>query len=193
MQKLTLYKMSENDNNAEHFLDLIRKSRKGKFKIYIGMAAGVGKSYRMLQEAHTLLQNGVDIKIGYIETYNRTNTKALLEGLPIIPRKQVYYKGKELEEMAPAFNKMAEKLYEYENSNINPLMFEKQRVETIINQMNDGVVGLDGKGKILFINNSGQQLLNLKATDIKGKYAPDIALRNDLLRFILQKDKKKSH
>lgn len=91
--------MSENDNNAEHFLDLIRKSRKGKFKIYIGMAAGVGKSYRMLQEAHTLLQNGVDIKIGYIETHNRTDTKALLEGLPVIPRKQVYYKGKELEEM----------------------------------------------------------------------------------------------
>ncbi len=91
--------MSENDNNAEHFLNLIRKSRKGKFKVYIGMAAGVGKSYRMLQEAHSLLQNGIDIKIGYIETHNRADTLALVEGLPIIPRKQVYYKGKELEEM----------------------------------------------------------------------------------------------
>ncbi len=91
--------MSENDNNAEHFLDLIRKSRKGKFKLYIGMAAGVGKSYRMLQEAHSLLQNGVDIKIGYIETHNRADTLAMVDGLPVIPRKQVYYKGKELEEM----------------------------------------------------------------------------------------------
>ncbi|MBS1772934.1 MAG: sensor protein KdpD [Bacteroidetes bacterium] len=91
--------MSEADNNAEHFLDLIRKSRKGKFKIYIGMAAGVGKSYRMLQEAHTLLQNGVDVKVGYIEPHNRKETLELVEGLPIIPRRQVYYKGKELEEM----------------------------------------------------------------------------------------------
>lgn len=91
--------MSEADKNAEHFLDLIRKSRKGKFKIYIGMAAGVGKTFRMLQEAHTLLQNGVDVKIGYIEPHNRAETLALVEGLPIIPRRQVYYKGKELDEM----------------------------------------------------------------------------------------------
>lgn len=91
--------MSENDNNAEHFLDLIRKSRKGKFKLYIGMAAGVGKSYRMLQEAHSLLQNGVDVKIGYIEPHKRADTLAMVDGLPVIPRKQVYYKGKELEEM----------------------------------------------------------------------------------------------
>lgn len=91
--------MSEADKNAEHFLDLIRKSRKGKFKIYIGMAAGVGKTYRMLQEAHSLLQNGVDVKIGYIEPHNRAETLALVEGLPVVPRRQVYYKGKELDEM----------------------------------------------------------------------------------------------
>jgi two-component system sensor histidine kinase KdpD len=85
-------------NNAEHFLDLIRKSRRGKFKIYIGMSAGVGKTYRMLQEAHTLLRNGVDIKIGYIETHNRKETHDLLEGLPLVPRRKLFYKGKELEE-----------------------------------------------------------------------------------------------
>jgi len=85
-------------NNAEHFLDLIRKSRRGKFKIYIGMSAGVGKTYRMLQEAHTLLRNGVDIKIGYIETHNRKETHELLDGLPIVPRRKLFYKGKELEE-----------------------------------------------------------------------------------------------
>ncbi len=91
--------MAEAKANAEHFLDLIRKSRRGRFKIYIGMAAGVGKTYRMLQEAHTLLQNGVDVKIGYIEPHNRKETLALVEGLPVIPRTKVFYKGKELDEM----------------------------------------------------------------------------------------------
>ena len=86
-------------NNAEHFLDLIRRSRRGKFKIYMGMSAGVGKTYRMLQEAHALLRNGVDIKIGYIETHNRKETHSLLDGLPLIPRRKLFYKGKELEEM----------------------------------------------------------------------------------------------
>lgn len=89
----------EKEHNAQHFLDLIQKSRKGKFKIYIGMSAGVGKTFRMLQEAHSLLRNGIDIKIGYIETHNRKETHELLEGLPIIPRRTIFYKGKQLEEM----------------------------------------------------------------------------------------------
>ena len=91
--------MGEKDTSAEHFLELIRKSQRGKFKIYIGMSAGVGKTYRMLQEAHTLLKKGVDIKIGYIETHNRVETHSLLGGLPMIQRRKVFYKGKELEEM----------------------------------------------------------------------------------------------
>ena len=91
--------MTEKDHTVQHFLDLIKKSRKGKFKIYVGMSAGVGKTYRMLQEAHTLLKNGIDVKIGYIETHQRNETQALLDGLPIVPRKKIFYKGKELEEM----------------------------------------------------------------------------------------------
>ncbi len=90
--------MPEKDPGVQHFLDLIRKSRKGKFKIYIGMSAGVGKTYRMLQEAQTLLRNGVDVKIGYVETHNRKETHELLEGLSVIPRRKLFYKGKELEE-----------------------------------------------------------------------------------------------
>jgi two-component system sensor histidine kinase KdpD len=89
----------EKQNNAQHFLDLIQKSRKGKFKIYIGMSAGVGKTFRMLQEAHTLLKNGIDVKIGYIETHFRKETHELLDGLPVIPRRSIFYKGKNLEEM----------------------------------------------------------------------------------------------
>ena len=91
--------MEDREESVQHFLDLIKRSRRGKFKIYIGMIAGVGKSYRMLQEAHDLLDNGVDVQIGYIETHKRAGTEALLEGLPIIPRKKIFYKGKELEEM----------------------------------------------------------------------------------------------
>ena len=89
----------ENEKNVQYFLDLIKKSRRGKFKLYIGMIAGVGKSYRMLQEAHELLENGVDVKVGFIETHGRTGTEAILQGIPVIPRKKIFYKGKELEEM----------------------------------------------------------------------------------------------
>lgn len=87
------------ENNVQHFLDLIKRSRRGKFKIYIGMIAGVGKTYRMLLEAHDLLKSGVDVQIGYIESHGRAETEALIEGLPVIPRKKVFYKGKEIEEM----------------------------------------------------------------------------------------------
>src|SRR3977135_679589 len=91
--------MSETENDTEQFLNLNPKKGKGKFKIYIGMSAGVGKTYRMLQEAHALLQNGVNIKVGYVETHGRKETEALIEGLPVIPRREVFYKGKRLEEL----------------------------------------------------------------------------------------------
>ncbi len=87
------------DSSVKTFIELVKKSRRGKLKIYIGMSAGVGKSYRMLQEAHALLKNNIDIQIGYIETHNRAETHALLAGLPMISRRKIFYKGKELEEM----------------------------------------------------------------------------------------------
>lgn len=85
--------------SAQHFLDLIKQSHRGKFKVYIGMSAGVGKTYRMLQEAHQLSDSGVDIRIGYVETHGRVETEVLVEGLTLIPRRKLFYKGKELEEM----------------------------------------------------------------------------------------------
>ncbi|MBH2004160.1 MAG: sensor protein KdpD [Sphingobacteriia bacterium] len=84
---------------ANRWMEKLAAERKGKLKIYIGMSAGVGKSYRMLQEARRLLDSGVNIKIGYIETHQRAETEALLEGLPVIPRREVFYKGKRLEEL----------------------------------------------------------------------------------------------
>ena len=90
---------TDTKQSARHFLDLIKQSHRGKFKIYIGMSAGVGKTYRMLQEAHQLLEAGVDVRIGYIETHGRPETEALVAGLPVIPRRRLFYKGKELEEL----------------------------------------------------------------------------------------------
>lgn len=93
--------MAENqkDDSVKDFLDLIKRSRRGKLKVYIGMSAGVGKTYRMLQEAHALLRNDVDICIGYVETHNRAETHALLARIPLIERRKIFYRGKEVEEM----------------------------------------------------------------------------------------------
>ena len=77
----------------EDFLRLIEKSRLGKLKVYLGHAAGVGKTYAMLEEAHRLKKAGVDVVIGWVETHGRKETEALLENLEIIPRKQVEHNG----------------------------------------------------------------------------------------------------
>ncbi|MCX6151483.1 MAG: DEAD/DEAH box helicase family protein [Ignavibacteriales bacterium] len=95
--------MSQTDSiqrqSVDRFLEMIKSSRRGKFKVYIGMAAGVGKTYRMLQEAHQLLKSGVDVCVGYVETHAREETDALVIGLPSIPRKSIFYKGRKLEEL----------------------------------------------------------------------------------------------
>jgi len=75
----------------EDFLRLIEKSRLGKLKIYLGHAAGVGKTFAMLEEAHRLKKAGVDVVIGWVDTHGRKETEVLLEGLEIIPRKKVPY------------------------------------------------------------------------------------------------------
>jgi signal transduction histidine kinase len=103
--------------------------------------------------------------------------------------KRIYLKQKdELGDLAIAFNSMAEKLDLYEHSNLAKMQFEKSRIETIINQMRDGIIGLDAKKNILFLNVVAQKLMGLKENEIVGKYAPDIALKNDLMRKLLQTD-----
>src|SRR5258708_37366406 len=91
--------MPDKDQSANNYIELILKSRRGKFKIYIGMSAGVGKASRMLQEGQDLLGNGGDVKIGFVGTHNRKETHDLLEGLPVLPRRKCFYKGKELDEL----------------------------------------------------------------------------------------------
>jgi two-component system sensor histidine kinase KdpD len=89
----------QRDASAERFLRLVQGKRRGTLKIYLGLAAGVGKTYRMLQEARELHQHGLDVLLGYVETHGRAGTVAQLEGLPLLPRKQVFYKGHAVEEM----------------------------------------------------------------------------------------------
>ncbi len=119
--------------------------------------------------------------------------RALSEGISAIADKQ-YDKRIHLEQkdefgdLANAFNTMAEKLDAYEHSNIAKITFEKSRIETIINQMKDGIIGLDEKRNILFFNIVAENLLGLNEKEIIGNYAPDIALKNDLMRILLVTD-----
>lgn len=89
----------DNDSAAQHFLDIIRQQRRGRLKIYIGMIAGVGKTFRMLKDAHQMQRQGIDVQIAYIETHKRRDTESLVGGLTVIPRRQLYYKGRQMEEM----------------------------------------------------------------------------------------------
>src|SRR5476651_715025 len=73
----------------EDFLRLIEKSRQGKLKIYLGHAAGVGKTVAMLEEAHRLKNAGVDVVVGWIETHGRKGTEAQIRDLEIVPRKKI--------------------------------------------------------------------------------------------------------
>ncbi len=115
----------------------------------------------------------------------------LSEGIKGIANKEyssriVISQQDEFGELAKSFNDMAEKLDEYEHSNLSQIKFEKSRIETIIDQMRDGIVGLDENRKILFLNVVAEKLLGVKESDIMGKYAPDVALKNDLMRTLLQ-------
>ncbi|MEI9934499.1 MAG: ATP-binding protein [Ferruginibacter sp.] len=122
--------------------------------------------------------------------------RVLSEGITEIANKN-YNKRIHLEQddefgdLAAAFNSMAEKLDEYEHSNLAQLKFEKTRIETIINQMKDGIIGLDDKKRILFLNEVAEKILGLKEPEIMNQYAPTIALKNDLMRTLLNEETNK--
>jgi len=84
---------------SDDFLELVRRSREGRLKVFLGPAAGVGKTYRMLQEAHQLSRRGVDLVIGVIDTHGRPETAALMDGLEQVPLRELEYRGVQLEEL----------------------------------------------------------------------------------------------
>jgi two-component system sensor histidine kinase KdpD len=87
------------EDRADTFLRMIRRSRRGTLKVYLGYAAGVGKTYQMLLEGHRLKAEGIDVVVGLVETHGRADTARLLEGLEIIPRHRQEYRGIIVEEM----------------------------------------------------------------------------------------------
>ncbi|HZU99687.1 MAG TPA: universal stress protein [Planctomycetota bacterium] len=91
--------MARGTGRPEDFLELLERSRRGRLKLYLGFAAGVGKTYRMLEEAHALKKRGVDVVLGYIEPHDRAETLALVEGLEVVPRHEVEFHGVKVEEM----------------------------------------------------------------------------------------------
>jgi PAS domain S-box-containing protein len=97
----------------------------------------------------------------------------------------------EFGELGQAFNTMTRKLDEFENSNLASILFEKKRIETIINSMHDAIIGLDEKSVIIFANQVACNLIGMKADQLNGRYAPDIALENDLMRKLLVNDQAK--
>src|SRR5947207_15613717 len=76
-----------------------REEGRGRLKIFLGAAPGVGKTYEMLQSADARKREGVDVVVGVVETHGRAETEALLPGLEVIPRQRIDYKGRWLEEM----------------------------------------------------------------------------------------------
>lgn len=90
---------SDQPASPEQFLNLIRQQQRGRLKIYLGFAAGVGKTYEMLQEGQRLKRRGVDVAIGIVETHGRVDTIAQLQDLEQIPRRKIEYHGVVLEEL----------------------------------------------------------------------------------------------
>jgi len=114
----------------------------------------------------------------------------LTEAIQEISRKnykhRIHIKNKdEFGQMADAFNAMAERLENFENSNLNKLMFEKSRAEAVINSLKDASIGIDKNTIVLFANNQALQLLGVHAKDIVGQPSMEIASKNDLFRFLL--------
>jgi len=85
--------------SAQDFLELVERSKRGRLKLYLGFAAGVGKTWRMLEEAHALKRRGVDVVAGLVETHGRAETAALIGGLEVVPRRSIEYRGVVVEEM----------------------------------------------------------------------------------------------
>src|SRR5262245_12637523 len=91
--------MNQTRTSPEQFLAMLREQQRGRLKIYLGFAPGVGKTYEMLQEGHRLKRQGVDVVVGVVETHGRAETAALVGDLEQVPRSRIEYHGVVLEEL----------------------------------------------------------------------------------------------
>lgn len=142
------------------------------------MSAGVGKTFRMLQEAHQLIQDGIDVRIGYIETHNRKETVALLSGLPIIPRREVFYKGKRLEELdVPALVLLHPEVVlidELAHTNI-PGSKNEKRWQDVLDVLEAGINVISAVN-IQHIESINEDVKNITGTEVKER-VPDKLLQ----------------
>lgn len=166
----------------------------------LNMNAIVGKNETVKKAAdHALwyiaIISGVCFLVGLTFVYNfpgyiANPIHALTEGIKDIANKQYskrlhFNTGDEFGELAAAFNTMAQRLDEYEHSNIARIMFEKQRAEAVISSLKDATIGFDNRNVILFANAEALQLLNMKEKDLVGHSAGDAGKYNDLLRYLV--------
>ncbi|KOS07313.1 histidine kinase [Flavobacterium akiainvivens] len=124
---------------------------------------------------------------GYIANPIRDLTESIRQIAAKNYAQRLHFKGHdEFSALAKSFNTMAQKLQEYSDTDLARVMTEKRRVETLINNLHDPVIGLDEKNRILFINEEALKISGLKKETTIGKPAADVALHNDLLRLLLQ-------
>ena len=140
--------MMEEDNrpNSRQLLKMVENEegylKKGKLKVFFGYAAGVGKTYAMLQEAHELKNNNVDVVVGYIERHTRKDTLELINGLEILSTRKVDYKGVEIDEfdLNSALERSPDVLLVDELPHTNPPRFRhKKRWQDIEELLDAGI------------------------------------------------------
>lgn len=136
---------SDQRPNPDIFLEMIhhnQKKKKGRLKIFLGYAAGVGKTYSMLDDAHEKMKSGIDVIVGYVEPHTRPETMQLVEGLPVLPPKEVRYRNLLLKDfdLDAALERKPELILVDELAHTNaPEMRNKKRYQDIEELLNAGI------------------------------------------------------
>lgn len=192
------FTMLRQAGRADSLLSLIRKDIGGVMQVNLQAIDNKNQAVQAsAQGAKTIITICLTVCLimGFTFLFNFPSLVAspiasLTEGIKAIANKnygqRIHLNRKdEFGELANAFNSMAEKLDEYEHSNISKILFEKNRAEAVINSLKDASIGIDKKGTVLFANQQALQLLNLKEAEIIGLSQEEVKKRNDLFRFLI--------